>query len=70
MSYQCNDCSFSRKGAFPQGKCPACGSFNISGGSLKKKEEESSATKKWRMAILVASWSFLAILIINKVLFS
>ncbi|MGK0498510.1 MAG: putative ATP-dependent serine protease [Oceanicoccus sp.] len=66
MTYQCNDCSLRRKGHFPNGKCPACGSFNISSDQQKTTTVQDPKTRKLRLMILVAVWSSLLVLLYQK----
>jgi len=67
MAYQCRDCSFKRKGAFLNGKCPACGSFNIAGGQVAKNDADSNGNKKWRLVVLALLWVTLFVLLFQKI---
>lgn len=69
MSYQCRDCSFSRRGPFANGCCPACGSYNISHqGEGETPDAASAATgKRLRPLILAVLWIILAYLIYQKI---
>jgi len=64
MAYSCKDCSYRGKVAGQAGECPACGSFNMVRGTGSK--EAAPAGKKWRMAVLLLLWGFLAVLLIGK----
>ena len=56
MALRCLDCGYRGK-KFPAGKCPACGSFKISGLS-KAKDEQPPARLSFRLAMLVAVWGY------------
>ena len=65
MTYQCKDCSYSKRAPFPSGSCPACGSFNIqrdNSDTLSPKE----GGKRWRLWISIGLWTVLAYLIYEK----
>ncbi|MFT5691759.1 MAG: putative ATP-dependent serine protease [Oceanicoccus sp.] len=66
MSYHCRDCSLKQKGAFPNGKCPACGSFNIVGRQVEQNSDQGIDKKKWRLMVLVLSWGSLLFLLFQK----
>lgn len=67
MTYQCRDCSYKRNGKFPNGCCPACGSFNITGGpKLSEGNENKSRAKTWRLVLSIALWVYLAVLVYLK----
>ena len=65
MAYRCKDCSYSRNGIFPNGACPACGSFNIAG---KEPLEKQAAQKnsKLRLLALAGLWGYLLFLLYQK----
>jgi len=65
MAYQCRDCSFSQ-GQFPNGRCPGCGSFNISSLNKPSNPEGSTKPKRWRLFALLALWSVLLYLLYQK----
>ena len=62
MSYTCKDCSHTSSKKFPNGKCPACDSYNIS--STNKLAEPTTKERKPKtmveMVILVLLWGLIA----------
>jgi hypothetical protein len=59
MSYRCLDCSYTRKGKFPGGKCPACDSWNISRPKTESFGIPKDKKTKMEIFILVLFWGFL-----------
>ena len=67
MSYHCRDCSFSAKQRFPEGRCPACGSFAIESGRTTQQSTESVTASRLRLAIMIGLWGFLIWSIADKI---
>lgn len=68
MSYRCNDCSYTRRGVFPNGMCPACGSYNISrSGETDSTDDSTDQGKRWRLLLSVVLWIILACLLYRKI---
>lgn len=65
MSYQCNDCSYSKKAPFPGGKCPACGSFNIHREGDEHQRDQPGG-KRWRLLLSLGLWALLGYLVYQK----
>ena len=65
MTLYCNDCSYRGKTSGQGGKCPACGSYNLTRGQPKPDE---ASPAKWRLVLLVGLWTYLFALIIWKLL--
>jgi len=65
MAYQCNDCSFTHKGKFPGGKCPACDSFNVRSDQKTNKPTDKQH-KSWHLIALAALWAYLLFLVFQK----
>lgn len=70
MAWMCLDCGNKSTRKFSAGRCPACDSFNISGGSsaLKDTKTRSVRRKKIDLTILFLCWGSLAWLLLNKLL--
>lgn len=66
MSFHCRDCSLKQKGAFPNGKCPACGSYNITSGKGEKKRDADTGKKTGRLVVLALLWGALFFLLFQK----
>ncbi len=67
MSYQCKDCTYSQKGRFPAGGCPACGSFNVQRDHTDVlPRSDADGPKTWRLWVSIALWLALAILLYLK----
>lgn len=64
MAYFCKDCSYRGKSSGQGGKCPACGSANISAG--REKHLRSEGSPRWHKVALVTTWSLLLLLIARK----
>lgn len=62
MAYCCNDCGNQSSRQFPQGKCPACGSFHIKTTHLSTKEAIKNKEPKtlFELVIMVLLWGLLA----------
>jgi hypothetical protein len=62
MTYTCKDCSHTSSKKFPNGKCPACDSYNIS--STNKLAEPTTKERKPKtmieIVILVLLWGLIA----------
>jgi hypothetical protein len=56
MKYQCLDCSYKAAKRFPEGCCPACGSFNIRSAKTKTEHEEKPAFNGFRLFFLIILW--------------
>ena len=65
MAYRCKDCSYSRNGVFPNGACPACGSFNITGKNPIDGKQEKQGSQL-RLVALAALWAYLLFLLYQK----
>lgn len=70
MAHHCKDCSYTRDGVFPDGKCPACGSYHISGKAPLREGDKSqtSGAKNLRLAMGLGLWVYLFYLLYDKLL--
>jgi len=61
MAYSCQDCSYRAKAKFPDGKCPACGSFNIKSEREAKSDKTQQQERKTlaEYIILILFWGVL-----------
>jgi hypothetical protein len=62
MTYTCKDCSHTSNKKFPNGKCPACDSYNISSTNklAESTTKEKKPKKKIEIVILVLLWGLIA----------
>lgn len=65
MSYQCKDCSYTKKAPFPDGCCPACGSYNVHRQG-ENSEHAKQQGKLWRLWTSIALWILLGYLVYQK----
>ncbi len=66
MAYYCEDCSYRGKVSGQLGECPACGSFNLV--KRQQTDEKNQAPKKWRLALVILLWGYLAGLVVWKLI--
>lgn len=66
MKYQCQICSYTGT-FFPEGACPGCGSRKVK--PLKAKTgDKPRARKPYMLALCVALWLYLVVLIVAKLI--
>ncbi|NRB41808.1 MAG: hypothetical protein HRU20_25605 [Pseudomonadales bacterium] len=58
-AFTCLDCGNSTTTSFKQGKCPACGSFNIKSPRSGKKEESVKRKTKKEIVLLLLLWGLI-----------
>lgn len=56
MPYTCKDCSYRGKSSGQEGKCPACGSYNI---GTAKADSQKKPRGKFRLVLLILLWAYL-----------
>lgn len=66
MAYRCKDCSYSRNSTFPNGTCPACGSYNITGKEKIDRQQNQQKNKRLRLIALTGLWVYLLFLLSQK----
>ncbi len=60
MAYICQDCTYKANKRFPEGRCPACGSFNIrSDRSKEDVKQEKDKKTPLEIFIMVLVWGVL-----------
>jgi len=65
MAITCFDCGYQSTKGTPGGKCPACDSFNLS--SRHSEPPPQKARKPYQLALLIALWGYLLLLIMQKI---
>lgn len=66
MSYHCRDCSYRGATSGQGGACPACGSYNVRRVRKVQVHRDPGRFSRLRLALLVSSWSVLALLVLGK----
>jgi hypothetical protein len=67
MPYFCKACSYRGNASDAGGACPACGSFNVSGGRVAQAAtEEPLISARWRIVLLAGLWSVLIVMVVWK----
>ena len=67
MEYRCKDCSYQGIKRSPEGRCPACGSYNVETGSGASARDRPRSPL-WHRVALVVSWGLLLVLIALRLL--